>query len=107
MRKANLDALAEDDAPPPDDGVLDATGRNKHGCKPCPFCCATDVHSGPVVVIAGGQPDHAVNCQSCDCRGPWAITPKIATELWNEGFDNRRPGRRRKRETTEKHKTNK
>jgi hypothetical protein len=99
MRKADLDALAADDAPP-DDGVLDSTGCNKHGCKPCPFCGATDAHSGPVVVISAGQPDHAVNCGHCDCRGPWAVSPKIAVQLWNEGFDNARPtvGRRARKQ---------
>jgi hypothetical protein len=99
MHKIHKEALAEDDASP-DDDVLDATGCNKHGCRPCPFCGATDVHSGPVVVISGGHPDHAVNCGHCDCRGPWAVSPKIATVLWNEGFDNARPasGRRTRKQ---------
>ena len=106
MRKIYQDALDQGDAPTPDDSVLDSKGLNGNGCKPCPFCGATDVHSEPVVVISGGQPDHAVNCQSCDCRGPWAITPKIATELWNEGFDNARPATGR-RTRLAKQKTNK
>jgi hypothetical protein len=94
MRKTDLDLLAEDDAPP-DDGVLGANGCNKHGCKPCPFWGATDVHSGPVQ-ISEGKPDHAVKCAHCDCVGPWAITVKLAIGLWNDGYESTRPasGRR-------------
>jgi hypothetical protein len=95
MRKIPKEALEADDAPS-DDDVLDAAGCNKHGCKACPFCGATDVHSVPVVVISGGQPDHAVNCGHCDCRGPWAVSPKIAVQLWNEGYESSRPARGRR-----------
>jgi hypothetical protein len=105
MRKADLEALAEDDAPPPDDGILNAKGVNGHGCKSCPFCGATDVHSGPVQ-ISEGKPDHAVKCAHCDCVGPWAITPRIATLLWNDGYESSRPasGRRTRNESQPKKK---
>ena len=100
MRKIPKEALDQDDASP-EDGVLDSTGCNKHGCRPCPFCGAADAHSGPVVVMSGGQPDHAVNCGHCDCRGPWGVSPKIAVQLWNEGYESARPasGRRARKQS--------
>jgi hypothetical protein len=103
MRKADLDALAEDDAPPPDDSVLNAKGVNGHGCRPCPFCLATSVHAKPIEITSGAKPDFAVRCTACDATGPWGLTPKIATTLWNEGFDNVRPatGRRTRPGKTE------
>jgi hypothetical protein len=62
MRKIHKEALDVDDAPPDDDSVLDSNGCNGHGCRPCPFCGATDVHSGTVQIISKGKPDPAVKC---------------------------------------------
>jgi hypothetical protein len=66
---------------------------------------ATDVHSGPVVVMSGGRPDHAVKCAHCDCCGPWAITAKLAIGLWNDGYESSRPAADRRRNESQPKKT--
>lgn len=99
MRKADLDALTADDAPP-DDGARAVQGVNKHQIEACPFCGAVVGAPVAVEITSGAKPDFAVRCENCDCTGPWAITAKLAIELWNFGFQASRPaeGRRTRRQ---------
>lgn len=93
MRKADLEALAEDGAK-----------GTKYRIETCPFCGAAPGGAVPVQITTGTRPDFAVRCQNCDATGPWALTPKIATELWNFGFQSTRPadGRRTRNESRPK-----
>ena len=93
------DLLAGDDAPP-----AAGEAKGKHRLELCPFCGAAVGGAVAVEITSGAKPDFAVRCGACDATGPWALTPKIATELWNCGFANARPasGRRTRTETQPK-----
>ena len=96
MRKIYKQDLLVEDGAPPDDGARAAQGANKHRALNCPFCGAAVGAAVAVQITPSAKPDFAVRCAACDATGPWALTPKIATELWNCGFANARPasGRR-------------
>jgi hypothetical protein len=45
---------------------------------------------------SGAKPDITVRCEQCDCVGPWAVTARIAVQLWNEGFEGSRSAAHRR-----------
>jgi hypothetical protein len=61
--------------------------RNSVGFLPCPWCShPTVIVIKPKQVTPGTQTDYVAMCEGCDCEGPWAITPELARDNWNNGF---------------------
>ena len=89
MKAHHLGQIAVPSAP--ETIAVGEDGTNEYGCLACPFCGNTDIQPQSLQITSRCKPDSAVICRHCDAVGPWAYTPKLAVQIWNQGFTLRRP----------------
>src|ERR1700755_864253 len=53
--------------------------------RPCPFCQELGL-SLAQIPVAGCSPDYAVECETCNGRGPVTSVPALALQYYKEGI---------------------
>jgi hypothetical protein len=83
--KTEITALTEADIAAFEDDAKPEPKQEEPKLRPCPFCQELGL-SLAQIPVAGCSPDYAVECETCNGRGPVTSVPALAIQYYQEGI---------------------